>query len=44
MKKAITILVAAAFAALLAGCNTVRGMGQDIQKAGEKIEDSTKKR
>jgi predicted small secreted protein len=41
MKK-IAIVLAVAFA--LAGCNTVRGVGQDIQKAGEKIEDSTKKR
>lgn len=24
----------------LAGCNTVEGMGKDIQKAGEKIEDA----
>jgi len=36
----------AAFAAtllLLSGCNTVKGMGQDIQKAGEKIEGAAKK-
>jgi predicted small secreted protein len=25
---------------LLAGCNTVQGMGKDIKKAGEKIERS----
>jgi predicted small secreted protein len=41
MKK-IAILLAVAF--VLAGCNTVRGVGQDIQKAGEKIEDSSKKK
>jgi predicted small secreted protein len=29
---------------LLGGCNTVKGMGQDIQKAGEKIEDAAKKK
>jgi predicted small secreted protein len=40
--KTIAALLAAAF--LLAGCNTVRGMGQDIQKAGEKIEDAAKRR
>ena len=28
----------------VAGCNTVRGMGQDLQKAGEKIEDAAKKK
>ena len=42
MKKTIAILIASAF--VLAGCNTVRGMGQDIQKAGEKIEDAGKKK
>ena len=40
--KQIAILLAVAF--VLAGCNTVRGVGQDIQRAGEKIEDSTKKK
>ena len=30
--------------AMLVGCNTVKGMGQDIQKAGEKIEDVAKKK
>ncbi|MBK7051685.1 MAG: entericidin A/B family lipoprotein [Rhodoferax sp.] len=28
----------------LAGCNTVKGVGQDLQKAGEMIEDSVKKK
>ena len=28
----------------LSACNTVRGMGQDIQKAGETIEDAAKKK
>lgn len=27
----------------LSGCNTVKGVGQDIQKAGEKIEGAAKK-
>ena len=40
--KQVIALIALAFA--LAGCNTVRGVGQDIQKAGEKIEDSSKKK
>ncbi|MBC5782016.1 entericidin A/B family lipoprotein [Ramlibacter sp. USB13] len=42
--KAITTTALIAFALMLAGCNTVRGMGQDIQKAGEKIEDASKKK
>ena len=28
----------------LSGCNTVKGIGQDLQKAGEKIEDAAKKK
>ena len=40
--KTIATLLAAAF--LLAGCNTMRGFGQDVQKAGEKIEDATKRK
>jgi predicted small secreted protein len=40
--KTIATLLAAAF--LLAGCNTVRGVGQDVQKAGEKLEDAAKKK
>ncbi len=27
-------------AALLAGCNTLKGFGQDLQKAGNAIEDA----
>ena len=41
MKK-IAILFAIAF--VLAGCNTIRGAGQDIQKAGGAIEDAAKKK
>jgi entericidin B len=29
-------------ALVLAGCNTVRGVGQDVEKAGEAIQKSTK--
>ena len=41
MKKIASLL---AIAFLLVGCNTVRGVGQDVQKAGEKIEDAAKKK
>jgi predicted small secreted protein len=37
-----TLLLFAAFA-LLAGCNTMRGLGKDIEKAGEVIQDSADK-
>ncbi len=40
----ITALLTLAFATLvLAGCNTIHGFGQDVQKVGEKIENSSKK-
>lgn len=39
MKKAILALFAALLAALtLAGCNTVHGLGQDVQAGGRAIE------
>ncbi|MEO5794314.1 MAG: entericidin A/B family lipoprotein [Rhodoferax sp.] len=41
--KNFTTLIAIAFALTLVGCNTVRGMGQDVQKAGEKIEGAATK-
>jgi predicted small secreted protein len=41
--KTIFTLIAASFLLALAGCNTVKGVGQDIQKAGEKIEGAAKK-
>ncbi len=41
--KTILSLLALALVLLLSGCNTVRGVGQDLQKAGEKIEDASKK-
>jgi len=28
----------------LSACNTVKGLGQDLQKVGEKIEDAAKKK
>lgn len=39
MKKTAILLLAIAFAA---GCNTVRGIGKDIEKGGEAIQKSTK--
>ena len=33
-----------ATAMLLAGCNTMEGLGKDISKAGDKIEDAAKKK
>jgi predicted small secreted protein len=41
-KRCSTLLILA-LALALAGCNTVKGMGKDLQRAGQKIEDATKK-
>jgi predicted small secreted protein len=41
--KAMCLLIAASFALALSGCNTVKGVGQDLQRAGEKIEGVAKK-
>jgi len=40
--KQLLALIAMAF--VLAACNTFEGMGKDIQKAGEKIEEASKKK
>jgi predicted small secreted protein len=37
-----TALVSLLLAEFLAGCNTVKGMGQDVQKAGSAIERAAK--
>ena len=41
MKSMIAILMAAALT--LAGCNTMEGFGQDVQKAGDSIEKAGSK-
>ncbi|WP_372524687.1 entericidin A/B family lipoprotein [Piscinibacter sp.] len=41
MKK---LLLIAAAVYVLAGCNTINGLGKDIQKAGESIEDAAAKK
>ena len=38
MNKFLLILMSAL---ILVGCNTVRGVGQDIEKAGEAVQKST---
>ncbi len=42
MKTFITVTLALCMV-WLTGCNTVKGVGQDLQKAGEKIENAVKK-
>ena len=42
MKVQIT-LAAVAFATALAGCNTFAGMGRDVERGGEKMQDASLK-
>jgi entericidin A len=42
MKKLLGVVLASLW--LLSGCNTFEGLGKDISKAGEKIEESAKKK
>jgi len=44
MKRTIIAAIAALGITMLGGCNTLQGVGKDVQKAGEKIEDAAKKR
>jgi predicted small secreted protein len=40
MKRLFALLLVAAFStSTLTACNTMAGMGKDVQKAGEKVED-----
>ncbi len=41
MKKVIALILGAAF--LLAGCNTIAGVGEDTQAAGKKLENSAER-
>ena len=36
-------LIAAAAAMVLAGCNTMEGLGKDVKKTGEKIEKAAER-
>ena len=39
MKRLIALVIAASFAALsTAGCNTMQGVGKDVERGGEKIQ------
>ena len=40
--KRVAVIVMALWAVALVGCNTVQGVGKDIERAGEAIQRSTK--
>ncbi|WP_374430914.1 entericidin A/B family lipoprotein [Ideonella dechloratans] len=44
MIKKLLFLLAGLSVVLLTACNTIEGMGKDIQKAGESIEGAAKKK
>ena len=44
MKKLLLIALGLAAVMSLSACNTMRGIGQDVQKAGTAIEDAAKKK
>jgi entericidin B len=41
LRKLVALILVTVFV-LLAGCNTVRGVGQDIEKGGEAIQKAVK--
>ena len=43
MNRLLVVIAAAALTLGLSACNTIRGVGQDIQKAGGVIEGAAKK-
>jgi predicted small secreted protein len=42
--KPIATLLSMIFVLVLSGCNTVQGVGQDVQKAGQVLEDAAKRK
>jgi predicted small secreted protein len=42
INKILAIIFFAAMACAVTGCNTMAGLGEDIQKAGESIEGAAK--
>jgi entericidin B len=43
MKKFVAVLSVLLFSAGLSACNTFKGMGQDVEKGGEKIQNAADK-
>jgi predicted small secreted protein len=41
-KKVVMALLLVSVLIMVTGCNTMRGLGKDIKKAGEKIEDAAR--
>lgn len=41
MKSLLALFMSSVFA-VLAGCNTIEGAGKDVEKGGEKVQDTAK--
>jgi entericidin B len=40
IKKTLMLMLTAVFLLAITGCNTIHGMGQDMEAAGEGIQDA----
>ena len=43
MKKTISMLSILMFAFSLSACNTIKGMGKDVERGGEKVQGAAEK-
>jgi predicted small secreted protein len=43
MKKLTLALAALLSVAVVSGCNTIQGVGKDVERAGEKVQDAAQK-
>ncbi|MDB5856034.1 MAG: hypothetical protein JWR22_4075 [Herminiimonas sp.] len=43
MKRRTIVVCLLMLAAVAAGCNTINGMGRDVERAGEKVQSLSKK-
>ncbi|HTH45818.1 MAG TPA: entericidin A/B family lipoprotein [Oxalicibacterium sp.] len=43
MKKTISVMFLLALSLGMTACNTFRGMGQDVERGGEKVQDAATK-
>lgn len=44
MNKILGLITTFAFVITITGCNTVQGIGKDVQKAGEVVQEAAKKK
>lgn len=42
MKKVLAIMSLIGFSFVLVGCNTINGIGKDVERGGEKVQDTAK--